>query len=119
MAQNKKVLILFALGLIILICFGIFDSGRIQSKLGELKGENKILLQNNEELKSNINKLLSNIEKTDSKIDSFYKIEQRLTNQYRTIQFNIKNLKPQYDKANNFTANYNADSIRLYFSKLK
>ena len=118
--KPQQIQILATIAVFLFILYTIANTGnKTAQKIGELKGENKVLLQNNKEILGNINKLKSSIEASDKKIDSLYLVERKLASQYQIIQNSIKNLKTQYDKANNFSANYNADSIRIYFSKLQ
>lgn len=100
--------------------FSLFYNGnRISSKIAELKGQNDILKKNNELLFNKIQSIQDSIESTNENIQELNKIENQLSQQYEQIKNNINSLKSDYEKANDFAANYDADSIRWYFSNIK
>lgn len=84
----------------------------------EYKTENQRLKEENKTIQEHIIKMQDSVALINQRIDSVIQRGNELTEKYKGLKTDIKNLKPQYDKAASHSINYNADSIRRYFSKL-
>lgn len=83
-----------------------------------IKTENQRLKGENASIHINIQKMQDSIAIINRKIESVVDRERELSLKYDSLKTNIKSLKPKYEKAANRSANFNADSIRWYFSNL-
>lgn len=102
----------------ILLMFGNTRS-KLDIKIAELQTINKVLAEQNKKWASANDSLKIQITTKDAKLESLYKRDAELFSKLQSINNQITNLKNKYEKADNFTSNYNADSVKQYFSNLK
>lgn len=96
-----------------------YNGNRLDKKIVELTEKNKILEERNAELIKNIAVIQKRIELNNRKLDTLFLRERYLITNYLFVEREIINLKNKYEKANTFSRNYNADSVRWYFSNFK
>jgi hypothetical protein len=111
-------ILLFIIGGIIFILFLFSDNDRLKLKVAEVQGENKGLKIQNSNIRKDIETLKDSIIKIDLAINGIMEIEGQLVLNVNQKDKELKKLQKEYEKANNYTANYNADSVRVYFSNL-
>ena len=116
---NWRVLLLIA-GLTVAF-FAAFTSNnsRLNAKIAELEGQNKILKENNDSLAKDRVAILDSIDRYEIEIEHLMELEDMILKDRDELENKIKNIKPKYEKANNHAANYTTDSISRYFSDLK
>lgn len=112
-------LFLFIIGAIALILFLFSDNDKLKLKLAHLEGENKVLKTENRRINSHIKTLKDSIADANSSIQGIMLIETMIMKQLGETQDELKKLKKEYEKATNHSRNYNADSVRQYFSNLR
>lgn len=112
-------LLLFVIGIIALILFLFSDNDKLKLKLAHLEGENKVLKTENHRINSHIKILKDSISDANSSIQGIVLIETMLVSQLNQTQKELNQLKKEYEKATNHARNYNADSVRVYFSNLR
>jgi lipopolysaccharide export LptBFGC system permease protein LptF len=110
--------ILLAIILYVLFMFGNASSKVIQ-KITELETLNKVMNAENVKWTKYNDSLILIIEKSNAELAYMKKRDAELYNKLQSLNIQITKLKDKYEKANNFTANYNADSVKQYFSNLK
>lgn len=110
--------IIFFLGVLAFLAL-TYNGDKLSQRISNLQGQNDKLKEQNKELQENIEELNLEIEANNVKIELLQEEDNRLQSDYLATQDKIKNIKPKYEKASRFAANYNADSIRRYFSDLK
>jgi DNA helicase IV len=110
--------ILFIIGAIALILFLFSDNDRLKLKIAEIEGQNKALKIENHKVKKDIETLKDSISEISSVVDGIMQIEGLLIQNLNQKDKELKNLQKEYEKATKHTANYNADSVRVYFSNL-
>ena len=118
----KNMAICFAIigAVIFSIIFALdYNGGRLNKKIGELTQKNKLLEERNAELIKNISVIQKRIEINNRKLDTLFLRESYLIRNYLFVEREIVNLKKKYEKADTFSRNYNADSVRWYFSTFK
>ena len=96
-----------------------YNGGRLDKKINELTDKNKILEERNAELIKNISVLQKRVELNNRKLDTLFLRETFIIRNYLSVEREIINLKKKYEKADTFSRNYNADSVRWYFSNFK
>jgi peptidoglycan hydrolase CwlO-like protein len=94
-------------------------SSKLNQKITELETLNKVMKVENEKWAKYNDSLILVIKDNDAKLENMQKRDAQLYNKLQSLNTQITNLKDKYEKANNFTANYNADSVRQYFSDLE
>jgi len=105
--------------LAILTIFALYFNGnKLSERIANLQGQNQKLKEQNELLNNKISELKLKIDSSNQKIKVLERQDTKLETDYHKTQTQITNLKPSYDKADNYSRNYNADSIRIYFSNL-
>ena len=116
---NWRVLLLIA-GLCVAF-FAAFTSNnsRLNAKIAELEGQNKILKENNDSLAKDRVAIHDSIDRYEIEIEQLMEVEAMILRDRDELENKIKNIKPKYEKANNHAANYTTDSISRYFSDLK
>jgi len=92
---------------------------KLEIKIAELQTINKIMAEQNEKWSHTEDSLKIEISTKDAKLEYFQKRDAELFSRLKSINNEITNLKNKYEKADNFTSNYNADSVKQYFSNLK
>lgn len=112
-------ILLFIIGLIVLILFLFSDNDKLKLKLAHLEGENKVLKTENHRINSHIKILKDSIADANSSIQGIMLIEGMIMKQLGETQKELNQLKKEYEKATNHARNYNADSVRQYFSNLR
>jgi len=111
------IVVLILVGL--LLTAALFYKGdRLKEKIAEMQGQNKELKKQNQQLESKIKQLNLTIDSSNKKLVILYEQDTQLHTEYESAQKSIKNLSTQYEKANTYSHNYNADSVRIYFSNL-
>ena len=116
---NKALGFVLLLLLSLLAAAALFYRGDLlKQKIAEMQGQNKELKKQNEQLQLQINRLNLTIDSTNKKLVVLYDQDNQLKNEYESNKKSISNLSSQYEKTNTFSRNYNADSIRIYFTDL-
>jgi peptidoglycan hydrolase CwlO-like protein len=95
------------------------SNSKLNQKITELETLNKVMKVENEKWAKYNDSLILVIKDNDAKLENMQKRDAQLYNKLQSLNTQITNLKDKYEKANNFTANYNADSVRQYFSDLE
>jgi hypothetical protein len=111
-------ILLLIIGGIIFILFLFSNNNGLKLKAAEINGENKALKIQNSNIRKDIETLKDSISEIDLAIDGIMEIETILVQNLNQKDIELKKLQKEYEKANNYTANYNADSVRVYFSNL-
>jgi DNA helicase IV len=119
-SPNAKFYFLLAVitGAILLTIFLFSDNDRLKLKIAEIEVENKALKTENQKVKKDIETLKDSISEINSMVEGIMQIEGLLVQNLNQKDKELKNLQKEYEKATKRTANYNADSIRVYFSNL-
>lgn len=112
-------LLLFVVGIVALVLFLFSDNDKLKLKIEHLQTENKVLKTENHRINSHIKILKDSIADANSSIQGIMLIETMIMQQLGETQKELNKLKKEYEKANNHSRNYNADSVRLYFSNLR
>ena len=102
----------------ILLMFSSTKS-KLDIKIAELQTINKVLAEQNKKWSDTNDSLKIQISTKDEKLESLKKRDAELFSKLQSINNQINNLKDKYEKADNFTSKYNADSVVQYFSNLK
>jgi hypothetical protein len=95
------------------------SNSKLHEKITELETLNKVMKQENVKWTKYNDSLLIIIKQSDAELIYMKKRDIELYNKLQSLNSQIIKLKEKYEKANNFTANYNADSVKQYFSNLK
>lgn len=95
------------------------NNSRLNAKIAELEGQNKILKENNDSLAKDRVAILDSINRYEIEVEHLMDLENIILKDRDELENKIKNIKPKYEKANNHAANYTTDSISRYFSELK
>lgn len=117
--RTKQILVVLAIIIaVILFLIALFYTGNnLRVKMARLEGANMEISKQNKQLSDSILSQTSRIESLNKVIEQQTAIEERLKQATERINTQINQLNKKYEAANNFTVNYNADSIRRYFSK--
>ena len=116
--QKMSVPIILLLTILYVLFMGN-TSSKLNQKITELETLNKVMKVENEKWAKYNDSLILVIKDNDAKLENMQKRDAQLYNKLQSLNTQIINLKDKYEKANNFTANYNADSVRQYFSDLE
>jgi len=116
--QKMSVPIILLLTILYVLFMGN-TSSKLNQKITELETLNKVMKVENEKWAKYNDSLILVIKDNDAKLENMQKRDAQLYNKIQSLNTQITNLKDKYEKANNFTANYNADSVRQYFSDLE
>ena len=92
---------------------------KLQNKISILEYKNQQLEESNKALESQRQALRDSIKNADIRIYYLQTQDSILKKQNEDLEKTIKLTKKKYEKADNHTINYNADSIRRYFSDLQ
>jgi len=95
------------------------NNSRLNAKIADLEGQNKILKESNDSLAKDRVAILDSIDRYEIEIEQLLELETMILNQKDELENKIKNIKPKYEKANNHAVNYTTDSISRYFSDIK
>lgn len=112
-------LFLFVIGAIALVLFLFSNNDKLKLKLAHVETENKVLKTENHRINSHIKILKDSISDANSSITGIMLIETMLMQQLGQKEKELNQLKKEYEKATNHARNYNADSVRIYFSNLR
>jgi chromosome segregation ATPase len=116
---NWKMLLLIAGLSVGFIATFTSNNSRLNAKIADLEGQNKILKESNDSLAKDRVAILDSIDRYEIEIEQLLELETMILNQKDELENKIKNIKPKYEKANNHAVNYTTDSISRYFSELK
>ena len=116
---NWRVLLLVAGLSVAFIAAFTSNNSRLNAKIAELEGQNKILKENNDSLAKDRVAILDSINRYEIEVEHLMDLENIILKDRDELENKIKNIKPKYEKANNHAANYTTDSISRYFSDLK
>ena len=92
---------------------------KLQTKISILLYKNQQLEDSNKALQSQREALRDSIKNADVRISYLESQEGSLKKQNQDLENSIKLTRKKYEKADTHTINYNADSIRRYFSELQ
>lgn len=95
------------------------NNSRLNAKIANLEGQNKILKESNDSLAKDRIAILDRIERYEIEIEHLMEVENMILKEKDELENKIKKIKPKYEKANNHAANYTTDSISRYFSDIK
>jgi peptidoglycan hydrolase CwlO-like protein len=117
----KKQITAALMGVLIfaLVLFLANNNTRLQSQISVLEGKNQMLEELNKGLEKQNEQIEDSIAKIENSLNDLKEKEQRLAKENVELENNIKKLNKKYEKASNHAANYNADSIKRYFTELK
>lgn len=112
-----KILFFIVISLLVLFLFYfIYNLKERDKKILGLMKENQELLQDNDRLDSLIYYTNVEIVKKSNEIHGLKDLEIELQANVKTIENKIKNLKSNYEKANNHADNFSSDQLSRYFS---
>ena len=112
-------LILFILGIIVLTLILFSSNSNLKIKINSLDEQNNTLKSDNKEINKKIVIIKDSIDKSNISIQNIVSMEKSLENELSQTQNQLNQIKTEYEKASNYSRNFNGDSIRLYFSNLK
>jgi len=112
-------LILFIVGIIILTLILFSSNSNLKIKINSLDEQNNTLKSDNKEINKKIVIIKDSIDKSNISIQNIVSMEKSLENELSQTQNQLNQIKTEYEKASNYSRNFNGDSIRLYFSNLK
>ena len=92
---------------------------KLQTKISILLYKNQQLEDSNKALQSQREALRDSVKNADVRISYLESQEGSLKKQNQDLENSIKLTRKKYEKADTHTINYNADSIRRYFSDLQ
>ena len=92
---------------------------KLQNKISILLYKNQQLEDSNKALESQREALRDSVKNADVRISYLESQDGSLKKQNQDLQNSIKLTRKKYEKADTHTINYNADSIRRYFSELQ
>jgi len=92
---------------------------KLQTKISILLYKNQQLEDSNKALQSQREALRDSIKNADVRISYLESQEGSLKKQNQDLENSIKLTRKKYEKADTHTINYNADSIKRYFSDLQ
>ena len=92
---------------------------KLQNKISILLYKNQQLEDSNKSLESQREALRDSVKNADVRISYLESQDGSLKKQNQDLQNSIKLTRKKYEKADTHTINYNADSIRRYFSELQ
>lgn len=101
------------------VLFLVNNNTKLQAKISVLHGKNEILETELKDLKAQRGVIQDSLQKLETQIKNLEESEKKLSSKSKELEVKLKNIKSKYETANNHTANYNADSIRRYFSDFK
>jgi len=112
-------LILFIVGIIVLTLILFSSNSNLKIKINSLDEQNNTLKSDNKEINKKIVIIKDSIDKSNISIQNIVSMEKSLENELSQTQNQLNQIKTEYEKASNYSRNFNGDSIRLYFSNLK
>jgi DNA helicase IV len=114
----KKILLMALPSIIIISLFYVFkpNNGEINKQLKALKEENKMLKKQNDSIFVSIKQLDKLKDEADQKIALLEKDEARQTEQLKSVNTKLTQLKHKYEKASNHSANFSSDDVQRYFT---
>ena len=119
--KNARIYFILALtiAVIIFLLFLFSDNDGLKEKISVIQGENKVLKIENSRIKIHNKQLKDSILLGENTLMGILLIEANLVEQLGKTQKELEKLKKQYEKARSHSNNYNADSVRLYFSEFQ
>lgn len=119
--EHLKYLFYGLLAFAILIFFASLFSNNTQlkEKIKVFEGKNQMLEKENGSLKIENLRLKDSLKISKVSIEQLNEGEKELLKELQKVENELQTLKSKYAKNPRSTANFNADSIRLYFSNLK
>lgn len=119
--EHLKYLFYGLLAIAILIFFASLFSNNTQlkEKIKVFEGKNQMLEKENGSLKNENLRLKDSLKISKVSIEQLNEGEKELLKELQKVENELQTLKSKYAKNPRSTANFNADSIRLYFSNLK
>ena len=119
--KNARIYFILALtiAVIIFLLFLFSDNDGLKEKISVIQGENKVLKIENSRIKIHNKQLKDSILLGENTLMGILLIEANLVEQLGKTQKELEKLKKQYEKARSYSNNYNADSVRLYFSEFQ
>ena len=117
--HNWKMLLLIAGLSVGFVSAFTSNNSRLNAKIADLEGQNKILKESNDSLAKDRIAILDSIDRYEIEIEQLIELESIILKQKDELENKIKNIKPKYEKANNHAVNYTTDSISRYFSDIK
>jgi ABC-type phosphate transport system auxiliary subunit len=112
-------LILFIVGIIVLTLILFSSNSNLKIKINTLDQQNNTLKSDNKEINKKIVIIKDSIDKSNMSIQNIVLMEKSLEKELSQTQNQLNQIKTEYEKASNYSRNFNGDSIRLYFSNLK
>jgi ABC-type phosphate transport system auxiliary subunit len=112
-------LILFIVGIIVLTLILFSSNSNLKIKINSLDEQNNTLKSDNKEINKKIVIIKDSIDKSNISIQNIVSMEKSLEKELSQTQNQLNQIKTEYEKASNYSRNFNGDSIRLYFSNLK
>lgn len=112
-------LILFIVGIIVLTLLLFSSNSNLKMKINNLDEQNNTLKSDNKEINKKIVIIKDSIDKSNMSIQNIVSMEKSLEKELSQTQNQLNQIKTEYEKASNYSRNFNGDSIRLYFSNLK
>ena len=112
-------LILFIVGIIVLTLILFSSNSNLKIKINSLDEQNNTLKSDNKEINKKIVIIKDSIDKSNISIQNIVSMEKSLENELSQTQNQLNQIKTEYEKASNYSRNFNGDSIRFYFSNLK
>ena len=91
----------------------------LQAKISILEYKNQQLADSNKALEIQRAALRDSVKNADLRISFLESQDSSLKKQNKDLENSIKLTRKKYEKADTHTINYNADSIRRYFSDLQ
>lgn len=119
--RTKQILIIVAVIAVVLLFFAaLFYAGKnLSVKMAKLEGANIEIEKQNKALLDSINMQQVRLEALNQTIAQQETREQRLQQATERINTQLYQLSKKYEAVNRFTINYNADSIRRYFTRFQ
>jgi len=117
-----KTTLTLALGILIgiLLINYIFDRPSISNKIvKELQSQNDSLLRANLALDTLNHNLNLKLKEEDNQLNILVDKDKNLENTINQLNNSIKTLNKKYEKASNYSNNYNSNEISSYFSNLR
>jgi len=111
-------LILFIVGIIVLTLILFSSNSNLKIKINSLDEQNNTLKSDNKEINKKIVIIKDSIDKSNISIQNIVSMEKSLEKELSQTQNQLNQIKTEYEKASNYSRNFNGDSIRLYFSNL-
>lgn len=110
---------LFVIFIGVLLSISAYEMGKRAEQIDRLNQQNQLLKKTNDSLLLSVKRYEDTIAVANNKILALSNMEALLKLKAESLQLKINKLKPKYEKAGNYARNFNADSVRIYFSNLR